>query len=708
MDLSRKSKKMAEKITIIDYHCNMKRIISSSLIFIALCFSASLSADEGMWMVGTAKPSVKALARAVVSIDFMGTGSFVSDDGLVITNHHVAYADVFALGDKQHNYLEDGFWALRREDELPVKGRKVQILKETIDVTAEVDSLIASGSVKQGMMMMRKLSGILETRYKNKTGLEAILSSMWRGAKYYIALYEEYSDVRLVAAPPVSIAAFGGDVDNWEWPQHKGDFAMYRVYTAPDGKPAKYSPENVPLKSPAKYKISTKGYREGSASTIIGFPGKTQRYIPAARVEYLTEQELPVVSKVRNTQMEIISAWMDRDPEVRRLYSDFYFGLSNFQELSLGQMQCNRRFGVVATKRAEENRMQEWIDADPGRKARWGNLLSELDAKSKAVEGIQKDLLWYRECIARGVRLSAVASRTQALKRKGGQEKVDGVRKSSRMNYAEKDLRVERDLFKAAIKDFLENISPERLGPFQKEVKERFGNDYDAMCAFLWDGSWMTDPDRIAEYLDPAVDMEARLDDYLSDPLVRFLEDTKMSDFSTIYTKLQGKPNISDLSREYGLALYEYRKAAGIEQYPDANSTMRINYGHVKGYSKEDGINCRYYTTAEGLLAKHNPEKHDFCMLPGWKSILETADPAMKIDFLTDNDSTGGNSGSPVLNKKGELIGLLFDGVKESLATDFYFTKDYNRSVCVDIRYVMWVLKNYGRMDSVLSEMGVK
>ena len=684
----------------------MKRILTVFLAVMTL--SLPLSADEGMWMVGTAKPAVKSLARAVVSIDFMGTGSFVSDDGLVITNHHVAYADVFALGDKEHNYLEDGFWVLRREDELPVKGRKVQILRETIDVTAEADSLIASGSVKPGMMMMRKLSWILEKRYKDRTGLEAILSSMWRGTKYYIDLYDEYTDVRLVAAPPVSIAAFGGDVDNWEWPQHKGDFAMYRVYTAPDGKPAEYSPGNVPLKSPARYKICTKGIREGDAATVIGFPGKTQRYIPAARVEYLTEQELPVVSKVRNTQMEIISSWMDRDPEVRRLYSDYYFGLSNFQELSLGQMQCNRRFGVVASKRDEERRLQEWIDADPDRKAKWGNLLNDLETKSKAVEGIQKDLLWYRECIARGVRLSAVASRTMSLKRKGGVERVEGVRRAGRMNYEEKDLRVERDLFKAAIRDFLDNISPERLGPFQKEVKERFGKDYDAMCAFLWDGSWMTDPERIAVYLDSDADMESRLDEYLSDPLVRFLEDTKMADFSSVYTKLQGKPNISDLSREYGKALYQFREATGVKQYPDANSTMRINYGHVRGYSKEDGLNCRWYTTAAGLLAKHNPDKHDFCMLPAWKAVLEKADPAMKIDFLTDNDSTGGNSSSPVLNKKGELIGLLFDGVKESLSCDFAYIADYNRSVNVDIRYVLWILKNYAGMDAVLAEMGVQ
>ncbi len=684
----------------------MKRIVT--LILAVLALSLPLLADEGMWMVGTAKPAVKALSRAVVSIDFMGTGSFVSDDGLVITNHHVAYADVFALGTKEHNWLEDGFWARERSEELPVPGRKVQLLKETIDVTAEADSLIAAGVVKPGLMMMRKLSWMLEKKYKEKTGLEASLSSMWKGTKFYLDLYEEYSDVRLVAAPPVCIAAFGGDVDNWEWPQHKGDFAMYRVYTAPDGKPAEYAPENVPLKSPAKYKVCMKGVKEGDSATVIGFPGRTSRYAPSARLAYLTDYELPVVSGVRGKHMEIISAWMDRDPEVRRLYSDYYFGLSNFQELSLGQMQCNRRFGVVAAKQKEEAGLQAWIDADPERKAKWGNLLGDLEAKYKAVRDVQVDILWYRECIARGMRIEAVASRTMSLKRKGGPERVEGVLKAGRRNYEERDLRVERDLFRVNLEMFLENLSPERLGPYQKEIKARFAGDYDAMCAFLWDHSWMTDPVRIEEYLNSSSDLEARLDEYLSDPLVRFFEDTKMVDFSSAFSRLQGKPTINDLSQEYTHAVYQYRAASGLSQYPDANSTMRINYGKVRGYEREDGLSCRWYTTMAGLLAKHNPSSHDFCLLDDWKAVAETADPSMKIDFLTDNDSTGGNSGSPVLNRKGELIGLLFDGVKESLSCDFYYVPDFNRSVNVDIRYVVWILRNYGRMDKVLSEMGVQ
>ena len=707
MDLKRKSKNIADKIIINDYYCNMKRIAPFLIFVLSLAFSANLSADEGMWMIHTAKPAVQAMSKAVVAIDFMGTGSFVSEDGLVITNHHVAYADVFALGNKNHNWLEEGFWARSREEELPVRGRKVQLLKETVDVTDEVEALIADGTVRAGAMMSRKLGWIMEKRWSEKTGLEAVLTSAWRGTKYFISLYEQYSDVRLVAAPPVCLAAFGGDVDNWEWPQHKGDFAIYRVYTAPDGKPAEYSPDNIPLKSPASFKVAKKGLKEGDATTIIGFPGRTSRYACSARVDYLTETELPIVSELRSKQMAIISEWMDKDPEVRRKYADYYFGLSNFQELALGQMQCNRRFGVAEKKRDEEILLQEWIDADPARKEKWGGLIGQLNSKYAAIRDAQVDVIWYRECVSKGTRLHPVASRTATLKRKIDSSRVAGNIRADKRNLAEIDMRVERDLFRLAIENYFDNVNPEMLGPFQKEVRDRFGKDYDAMCKYIWDGSWMSDPAKVEKFLT----LEERLhhlDDYLDDPLINFFDDTKIVNFNNKVTKLQGKPGISDLSGEYTKALYSFRKSEGIEQYPDANSTMRVNFGKVKGYSREDGLDCRWYTTMAGMLAKHNPDAHDFCLIPDWKAVAETAPKAMKVDFLTDNDSTGGNSGSPVLNKKGEIVGLLFDGVKESLATDFYFTPDYNRSVCVDIHYVLWVLRNYGKMDSVLSEMGVK
>ncbi|MBQ9583572.1 MAG: S46 family peptidase [Bacteroidales bacterium] len=687
----------------------MKRLRTvTSVIFVLFMFPyLSLLAEEGMWMINSAKPTVRGYSRSVVSIDFMGTGCFVSDDGLIITNHHVAFADISSLSEKNNNLLENGFWADKRSDEIPVPGRKVQLLKETIDVTAEVDSLLASGRVKPGMMMMRSLGTILEERYREKTGLKASLCSVWSGIKYYISLYEEYSDVRLVAAPPSCIGAFGGDVDNWAWPQHKGDFALYRVYTAPDGSPADYSCDNIPLKSPAKFKISTRGYKEGDAVTVIGYPGSTSRYIPSAKVNYLTEGELPLVSRVRGRQMSIISDWMAKDPDIRLRYADRYFNLSNFQELAVGQMQCNRRYQVMEERLKEEKVFQEWIDADPQRQAKWGSLLNDIDTKIKAVWDSQLDIMLYRECIARGTRLQTIASRIMTLDGEVSQEDLEGLCRVCQLCYETEDLRVEKDIFRSNLEFFLDNLSPERMGAYQKEIKGRFGNNYDEMCSYLWDGSWMTDPERIKVLLDSPAEVEAHLEEYVSDPLVKFFKDIRLAEYSSAYLRLQGKPTIHDLCQEYIRAIYQYRADTGIRQYPDANSTMRVSFARVKGYSREDGLDGRYYTTLAGLLAKHNPQDHDFCLTPDWKEVAQTAAPGMKINFLTDSDITGGNSGSPVLNKRGELIGLVFDSVKESLSCNYMYVPDYNRSVNVDIRYVVWILRNYGKMDTVLAEMGL-
>ena len=653
-----------------------------NFLFIGIFFCVFPAfADEGMWMTGSLDKKTQALCECVVSYDFMGTGSLVSDNGLVITNHHVVYSDMYAMSHEGRNLLEEGFWARSLGDELPIKGRSVQLLKSTIDVTEEVQELLASGAVKQGVMMMRKLGGIMEQRYSEKTGLTAVLSAAWRNEKYYISLYQEYSDVRLVAAPPAQIGAFGGDVDNWEWPQHKGDFALVRIYTAPDGSPAKYSPANVPLKSEKHLKISLKGYREGSKTTIIGFPGSTDRYASSAKADYMTDVQLPIQTGLRGTQMEIIKKWMDRDPEVRRKYSNFFFGLSNAQELYLGELQCYKRFKVADEKRKLEAELDAWLDADPARREKWGDPVTQL---------------------------KPVASRTQMLANRYSDDKVEGVRRSSARNFEQTDLRVERELFRSSLEAFYENVDDGLLGPFQKELKERFGQNYDAMCASLWDASWLSNPEQIAVYLDPSADMKAFLDAHAGDPLVRFFGDAKIMAYNDAIKEAQGDPDIAQLTRNYTHAMHAMQLDKKRKPYPDANSTMRVNYGRVVGLNPRDAVHCDYSSTAAGLLDKHDPDNYDFCIPSGMKEALEKAPAGMKLNFITNNDSTGGNSGSPVLNSRGELIGLLFDGNKESLASEMLFTPDYNRSVNVDIRYVVFILREYAKLDRILDEIGIK
>ena len=286
-------------------------------------------------------------------------------------------------------------------------------------------------------------------------------------------------------------------------------------------------------------------------------------------------------------------------------------------------------------------------------------------------------------------------------------DKVPGIRRSTQRNYDQTDLRVERELFRYSLETFYEHVSDPMLGPWQTELKAKFGKDYDAMCAFLWDGSWMSDPAQIALYLDPKADMKAFLDAHADDPLVRFFEDERIVKYNKVLAEIQGTPDISALTRDYTHALHAMQEAGKVKPYPDANSTMRVNYGKVCSLSPRDAIHCDYYSTVAGLLEKHDPDSYDFCLPAALQSALKAASPKMKINFITNNDSTGGNSGSPVLNNRGEIIGLLFDGNKESLASEVLFTPDYNRSVNVDIRYVVWILKEFAHFDRIVAELGV-
>ena len=740
------------------------------------------SADEGMWMINAIdralEKNIKArglkmgareiydadakgttLSDAVVALDFGCTGSIISDEGLLITNHHCAYADIHGISTPQRNYLEDGFWALRSEDERYIPGKNVFFLKRVLDVTDEVNALEAKLREEGKNFGMRKVSYILEKEYKKQyPEYEAYLSSMWAGEKYYMALYLVYNDIRLVAAPPVSIAAFGGDVDNWEWPQHKCDFAMYRVYAGADGKPAAHSAENVPLKPERKLMISTKGYKPGDFNMVIGFPGRTDRWSSSFKLEEQKDVTLPVSNKVRGEQMAIAEKWMNADPEVRLKYSNWYFGLSNVQELNEGEVLCYNRFNVVADKRTQESELAEWIAAAPERTAKWGSLLSELSAKYKAVEDVERNRTWFRETLVRGSRMSLITARLKNSR--NGIKAVIPV-------YKEIDMRVEKELFASSAEMFLRNVDREYWSDSQKELVEHFTDhstgavDYLALTDSVWNGSCLTKglpsssdkpghkmgrggfmQGKETEY-SPEEDNEKGGARYSDDPLFRFLQDVKITVFNDRLKALEGHPSILELDREYTHALYEMRLDRGTPVYPNANSTMRITYGTVGDLRPRDAVRCGWQSTVAGVLEKHDPTAYDFCLKPDWKRLLESGDfgrwsstikvagkaasksavresskstgkaaasakarPAFPVDFINDCDITGGNSGSPVLNAHGELIGLAFDGNKESLASDASYTPGYNKCVCVDIRYILLTLDRYAHLDRILTELG--
>ncbi len=710
----------------------MKKIITLTVILLAAC--GRMRADEGMWMVSLIDSALEkkmqerglalgadeiynadapgaGLTDAIVSLQFGCTGSIISDSGLMITNHHCAYGDVFDMSTPEHNYLEEGFWAMTSDQEANIPGKSILFLKRVLDVTDEVAALKEELAAEDKPFGFRKISHAIETKYAEETGLEAILSSMWSGSKYYLSLYLVYSDVRLVAAPPVSIASYGGDIDNWEWPQHKGDFALYRIYTAPDGSPAEYSPENVPLKPVRKLEISLEGYKPGDYAMVIGYPGRTERYSSSEKIAFDRDLSLPIFAEAHQGQMDVIGSWMNADPDVRLKYSDSYFGLTNVLELYAGTAQCYRRFKVAEEKAAEEELLQEWIEASPDRAAKWGSLLSDLKTKYAAQEAIQRNTRWYRETTIGGSTLAIIATR---LHFRGDEIPAAQLDK----DYNSIDMRVERDIFRSGIELYYTHVDSACLGPFQTALLEEFSaggkTDFDAMVHRLWDGSCLTDRSK----LDQALSGDSPKETISADSLYRFYRDVAIRDLNQQIDEAQGEPSINDLEKEYTHALYQMRMDQGRSQYPDANSTMRLTYGQVSGVEPRDGIICSYRSTTAGILEKYNPEVYDFNLDERQKSLLEARDwgkwadsvpedGAMFVDFLTDNDITGGNSGSPVMNARGELIGLAFDGNKESLASDASYTPLYNKCVCVDIRYVLWILDRYAHLDRILTELGL-
>lgn len=681
---------------------------------VALMIGATAFADEGMWMIQDINEALEknmrarglklaaneiyndeapgtAVSDAVVSIGFYCTGSVISDQGLIITNHHCAYSNIAKLSTPEHNYLEDGFWAMTSEEEIPIEGETVFFLKKVFDVTEEVKGIMKEFRANGKPFGIRKISAIMEKRYKEATGMECILSSMWAGEKYYMSVYKTYTDLRLVAAPPQSIGYFGGNQDNWTWPRHNCDFTIYRIYE--DGKP---------VTREKSLKVSLAGYHPGSFAMVIGYPGRTNRYTSSAEINYQEKINLPISNAIRGGQMSIIRKWMDADPTVRMKYSEWFFSLSNIQENNDGMAKCFRRFWVKDEKIEQEKEMQKWIDAAPNRKAMWETLIPDLKAIYSDTESVERDKVFFRETMFRGTFIS------RYMLRAGNVSSVERAKETLREGFAATDARVEKELLEYACKEYFENLEFSYFGKFQVKMLDRFGDDYKAMAEYIWNKSVISSLSRI--------DGIQSVDEVKNDPLRRMLTDTPVTTFNNRKDQLEKRQRVNKLGKEYKKALYWMRLHKDVEQYPDANSTMRITYGTVGGLQPNDAVWYNWYTTPEGILQKYNPDDHDYILKDRHKYLLEKGRwgrwgtrvdgrRTMIVDFMTDNDITGGNSGSPVLNAKGELIGLAFDGNLESLASDASYTEGYNKCINTDIRYVMWVLDKYAGMKHIVKEV---
>lgn len=715
------------------------------LVLIFALFVPRAFAHEGMWLVNLIdkqlyeimkskglelkpdeiyNPGQIALTDAIVAIDGgMCSGSIISNKGLMITNHHCAYGDIHSLSTKDHNYLENGFWAMTQDQEKPIKGKSVTFLRGISDVTDYVhrviDSLDAAGP--RGLFFMNKVSSVVEEKYKSSP-YEKSLSSEWRGSKYYLYFYETFSDVRLVGAPPASIGAFGGETDNWGWPQHKGDFAMYRVYSAPDGSPAKYSAQNIPMEAKKILTVSSKGLKESDFTMILGYPGRTNRYISSFELNQKYEVLNPMISGVRRAKLDVWKKYMDNSDEIRLKYSDKYVGISNYTDYAKWENLCIERFDIIREIEKNETNLSRWIAAKPERVQEYGSVLEQLKKGYELTADAERYRGYFQESMVRGAELVALGQRFKGITLFMEREKLDTfTMKYPKVKefysiaenlYASSDQQADRELFKVLLKIYLKEVPESFYAESFVNVLARFNGNTNELADFIYDNSAITDLERMRAFF-----AEPRsINEILNDPVIDIVNTMSIVEYNRLLNNILDSVGIS-LSEErtkYVKAMYQMQLESGKNIYPDANSTMRLTFGVAGGLKPRDAVKYDYLTTTQGILEKANPNDYEFKIKPQLEKLLSKKewgrwgkDGVLYVNFMSDNDITGGNSGSGVLNGKGELVGLAFDGNRESMAGDVFFVEGYNKSVSVDIRYVLWVIDKFAGAKHIIEEMTI-
>ncbi len=708
-----------------------------SIIFLAftLLFSINAKADEGMWlltMLNKNYDDMKAkgfkltpediysvnntsVKDAIVIFGRGCTGEIVSAEGLLLTNHHCGYGQIQEHSTVAHDYLKHGFWAENKEAELPNPGLSVKFLVKMEDVSFDIlknvtDKMTESEREAGIKEAIDKLTKKAQKEYKMEDSYLTLVKPFFNSNAYYLIVYQEYKDVRFVGAPPSSIGKYGHDTDNWMWPRHTADFSIFRVYMSPDGKPAEYSPDNIPYKPKHFLPVSIKGYEKGDFTMIMGFPGRTNRYMTSFGVDQTLESSNPNRIKIRGKKQELMMEDMKADPKVNIQYASKFSRSSNYWKYSIGQNKGLKKLNVLKKKKELEKRFTKWLASDKNKTEKYGKALDLIKNPYNDKKEIAYAQQYIVECFIYGTEYLSLAKKSKNLfEYLSGNDAVGkkediikNLQKNADKFFKDYNAPTDKKVSLAMLQMFTEDVDKKYFPDFINNI-----DDYEKYINDIFANSIFVDKTKFDKFL-----KDPKLDIIKNDPAYIAFQTTfaKYGELKSQTAELDEK--MARGKRLYLAGLMEMDKTKFF--YPDANFTMRLTYGTVGNYSPKDGVIYEHQTTLKGVIEKHIPGDWEFNLPQKLIDLYNAKDygkygvnGTMPVCFTSNNDITGGNSGSPIMNANGELLGLAFDGNWEAMSGDIAFETELQKTISVDIRYVLFIIDKYAGATHLIEEMKI-
>ncbi|MFW6202913.1 MAG: S46 family peptidase [Marinilabilia sp.] len=710
-----------------------------SIIFLALFigFAGKTKADEGMWLLPLIQKlnidtmqsmGLQLSAEDIYSVnqsslkDAVGifgggcTGEIISEEGLVLTNHHCGYGVIQELSSVENNYLEDGFWAETHEDEIPAPGLSFTLMKRMEDVTEQVtDSLDDEMTEEERQAKVEKVSSQIADSVKGDSHHRTLVRDFFGGNQYYLIVYEVYNDVRFVGAPSSDIGKFGKDTDNWMWPRHTGDFSLFRVYAGPDGKPAEHDEENEPLEPDHHLPVSLEGYEKGDFAMTLGFPGSTERYLTSWGIEERMNVFNYSLIKPRGIKQDIWQAAMDSSEKIKLQYASKFSSSSNYWKNSIGMNRGIRNLNVVDKKEELEEEFESWISKDPAREKKYGDVLPELKEAYTSREPYYLAQNFVRECMLRGTEILSFSLSARSLEKalenddeEDLEKAIEELKSSAEEFYEDYHAPTDNKVMAALLELYYDEIDPEYHPSFLEDIKTDKEDGFRNYADKVFKESMFPEKEELFDFLE-----KPKLKTLKKDPAYKAA--TSIREF---YSSLmeQTRETNRTIDRNHRLFI------AGLQEmnpdkvyYDDANFSMRLSYGTVGDYEPRDAVIYKHYTTLQGVMEKEDPESDEFFVPQKLKDLYQEKDYGryanengrMYVNFTTNNDITGGNSGSPVINGKGHLFGLAFDGNWEAMSGDIAFEEELQKCINVDMRYVLFIIDKYAGAGHLIEEMTI-